>query len=240
MATAEDPDAAANGPTDRDNCEELFFATISDFPPLFVPRAPGAPSAAIQSDNKRALFPRSKGMSPVNDEVSVAELLEREGWQEDPSAASSRFRVVAVMLAVVLGCGLAAILVHLGSQAQQADSPNPAIFDLPHGPTGGLAGGGVPAGPEETEVTGTTTSITVTNEAAPGGSNGIPWAARHRRTSTVPVTQADGQPSVTQSLAPPGVPGDTGTPGGTPPSQTPPSGSHAPPPAPCLLGLLLC
>ena len=62
----------------------------------------------------------------MDDEVSVAELLVREGWGDDESpAARSRWRVVAVMLAVVIGCGTAAVLVAFNGtpreDAQQVD-----------------------------------------------------------------------------------------------------------------------
>ncbi|HKS46883.1 MAG TPA: hypothetical protein VJT49_17585 [Amycolatopsis sp.] len=180
----------------------------------------------------------------MNDEVSVTELLEREGWPEEaPSAAASRFPVVMVMVAVVLGCGLAAILVHIGSSEQKADNTNPAVFDVPHGPPGGLAGGGVPATTDETEVTGTSSSITVTNEAAPGGSNGLPWATRHRKTSTVTVTQEETQPSVTGSAGPPPpakATGDHGGPGGNSPPNSGPNPQGPTTKKSCAIWVILC
>ncbi|HET6500102.1 MAG TPA: hypothetical protein VFG87_04980 [Amycolatopsis sp.] len=176
----------------------------------------------------------------MNDEVSVTEL-DRERWAESPYAERSRFRVVMVMLAVVLGCGLAALLVHIGSEQQRADGPNSAVFNLPHGPTGGLAGGGVPASDYPTEVTGTSTRITVTNEAPPTGSTGFPWT-HHRKPSTITVTQAPSQPRTTDSAAPPPPPTSGGNGGAPVPptsSPVPPSSSTSPPP-PCILGILLC
>ncbi|MEV6896965.1 hypothetical protein [Amycolatopsis sp. NPDC051372] len=54
----------------------------------------------------------------VDEEVSVAELLVREGWGERlPPPSRSRWRMVAVMVAVVVGCGAAAILVSFGTTA---------------------------------------------------------------------------------------------------------------------------
>jgi hypothetical protein len=177
----------------------------------------------------------------VNDEVSVTEL-DRERWPESPYAERSRFRVVMVMLAVVLGCGLAALLVHIGSEQQQADGHDSAVFNLPHAPTGGLAGGGVPASEYPTEVTGTSTSITVTNEAPPTGSTGFPWTTHQRKPSTVTVTESPSQPRLTESAAPPppatssgngGAPGTPTTSAGAPHTSTQPA-------PPCILGILLC
>lgn len=150
----------------------------------------------------------------MNDEVSVTELLEREGWGELNRKPNGRMRLVAVMLAVVLGCGLAALLVHIGSESSQADSPSP--FNLPHGPTGGLAGGGVPSSPTGSEVTDTSTTVVVTNErpVVGGGINGLPGNTRSRDTDTQIVT-------VTDSADPRR---DTSTPVSTTPTSTPSRG----------------
>jgi hypothetical protein len=182
----------------------------------------------------------------VNDDVSVTRLSEPEGQYDAPSSAASRFRLVAVMLAVVLGCGLAAILVHLASTQQRADDQGQSVFDVPRGPTGGLAGGGVPSSRDETEVTDTSTKVTVTNEAPPTGSNGLPWATRRHPTSTVTVTQSS-QPSTAGSTTrPPGNPRSGtnagGGNGGNSTAKTPPPGNttSTTPPNLCLLGILFC
>lgn len=75
-----------------------------------------------------------------NNEVSVAELLIREGWNEHvPPKARSRWRVVAVMVAVVLGCGVAAI-VRFSSGAPGPQTPDlVSIIGMPPR-TSGLAG----------------------------------------------------------------------------------------------------
>ncbi|NIH78387.1 hypothetical protein [Amycolatopsis viridis] len=170
----------------------------------------------------------------MNDEVSVAELLEREGRTEEPRAPRSRFQVVAVMLAVVLGCGLAAILVKVG-----ADTPtgtDSALISLPAGPTGGLGGGGVPENPKPTERTNSSSRIVVTNESRgplePG--EGIPRSTKagaETPTGTVTVTGSAVPPSSGALPTPtpgPGSASQTGTPTGrvtttTPPRWTPPS-----------------
>lgn len=187
----------------------------------------------------------------MNDEAAVTELIDRDGWPEAPSTAGSRFRVGVAMVAVVLGCGLAALLVHIGSEQQRADSPNSTTFDLPHGPSGGLAGGGVPASPERTtEITGTSTRITVTNEPPPTLVNGLPWATPQHPTSTVTVTQPPtrGSTSTTTSTAPPSsTGGGTGGRGDDSSAATSPNApsSHAQNPRPSkdcnvpLLGICL-
>lgn len=180
----------------------------------------------------------------MNDEVSVAQLHERAQWPEAPSAARSRFGVVAVMLAVVLGCVLAALLVHIGAEEQRADSSD-AAFNMPHGPKGGLAGGGVPPTPEQTEVTGTSTSITVTNEAPPTErTNELPWITHHQRTNTVTVTgSVTTSVKTTESAAPPARPsGDKGGSGSTTsphhPSTPTPSHTTTQTSPPCVLNLI--
>ena len=166
----------------------------------------------------------------MNDDVSVAELLEREGWREQPRSPRSRFQVMAVMLAVVLGCGLAAILVKVGADTQ--NDTDSSLFTLPSGPTGGLAGGGVPGDPNTTERTNSSSRVVVTNES-PGAEDGddvIPWKTRSRTstaTETVTVTDSD-QPPTSGAGAPSGTtgPGQPGTPpdgSSTTSTRTPPS-----------------
>ncbi|NKQ55260.1 hypothetical protein HFP15_20450 [Amycolatopsis sp. K13G38] len=131
----------------------------------------------------------------MNDEVSVAELLEREGWSEVEPPRRGRLRVLAVMMAVVIGCGLAAIMVHFGSQNPQADSPS--LLGLPHGPTGGLAGGGVPSEQSRTEITDTGTTVVVTNQL---GHLAAAVPTTTKRPTTVTVTQS--RDSSTPQLTP--------------------------------------
>lgn len=171
----------------------------------------------------------------MNDEVSVTEVMELEGWPEAPSRASARFRIVAVMLAVVLGCGLAALLIHIGSAEQQADNPTPSLFDVPHGPSGGLAGGGVPASPEETtEVTGTSTSITVTNQAPPADAG---ETAHRPEPSTVTESPTQSTTRTTRSTAPSG-PGDSGGDPGNGGGPPPPADPTTTTPPKCVINLL--
>ena len=163
----------------------------------------------------------------MNDEVSVAELMEREGWTEADRRPRGRLRVLAVMTAVVLGCGLAALMVHIGSHAPEADGPS--VLDMPHGPTGGLAGGGVPASPSPTERTDTESTVVVTNQAGPVFA-GVPWTTERSasRTKTVtetgpsvtPTTESKSETASTSSTAPGGGI-ESSTPGNAHPPTTP-------------------
>nr|WP_243869966.1 hypothetical protein [Amycolatopsis granulosa] len=161
-------------------------------------------------------------------------MLEREGRPEEARAPRSRFQVVAVMLAVVLGCGLAAILVKVG--ADTPTGPDSALVSLPAGPTGGLGGGGVPENPRTTERTNSSSRIVVTNEPRgplePG--DGIPRSTKPgagTSTGTVTVTGSALPPSSGTLPTPPsgtGSASQSGTPTGrttttTPPRWTPPS-----------------
>ncbi|GAB3565816.1 hypothetical protein GCM10027445_11680 [Amycolatopsis endophytica] len=178
----------------------------------------------------------------MNDEVSVTELLAREGWTEQDRKPRPRFQVVAVMLAVVLGCGLAAILVKVGADTQTDDQA--AVFNLPHSPTGGLAGGGLP-NQNSHERTNSSSQVVVTNES-PGADDGddsvLPWETRPRdgsQTETVTVTGSDQPPAEsTDPGSGPGGPSSTGqtgtaTGGNTTTTTTPP---WTPPS--CLLGII--
>lgn len=149
----------------------------------------------------------------MSDDVSVAELLEREGWTEQERTPRSRVQVVAVMLAVIVGCGLAAIMVKLGADAQTDDSG--AVYSLPHAPTGGLAGGGLPENRNTSQRTKTSTTVVVTNESTGSAGEGIPWLTTPRsstRTETVATT--------TTPPGSPTEPGDPSTGGTTGPGDT--------------------
>jgi hypothetical protein len=153
----------------------------------------------------------------VNDEVSVAELLVREGWGDRP--VQSRWRVVAVMLAVVIGCGAAAVLVAFSSgQVRQDAAPVDQIKVIPmpqrttglggadqatdspnDGGVGGGTGGDVVPGTHEgtvTEVPGRTSDTESSTES-----------------STATTTPTDGGPGTTVT-----------------PTTTTPAGGQSPPP----------
>jgi hypothetical protein len=182
----------------------------------------------------------------VNDEVSVAELLVREGWGERAEPGQSRWRVVAVMLAVVVGCGAAAVLVAFSSgKVRQDAAPVDQIQVIPFPqrttglggagqatdspPDGGIGGGtGGDVVPGHTEHRGTVTEVpgsTRPTETGVGGDTGTGTGA------ATPTTTPTG-----------GASGTSVTPTGT---TTPPAG-HSPAPTPpeqprpsCVL-LIIC
>ncbi|UOZ09391.1 hypothetical protein [Amycolatopsis sp. WQ 127309] len=157
----------------------------------------------------------------MNDEVSVAELLVREGWGDRP--VQSRWRVVAVMLAVVIGCGAAAVLVAFSSgQVRQDAAPVDEIQVVPMPQrTTGLGGAG-----QATD--------SPNDGGVGGGTGGDVVPGTHEGT----VTEVPGRPSDTESstesatatTAPTaGAPGSTTAPTTT---TTPVSGQQQPPPPP--------
>jgi hypothetical protein len=183
----------------------------------------------------------------VNEEVSVADLLVREGWGERvPPPSRSRWRMVAVMLAVVVGCGAAAVLVGFGTTANDtaARVTEMKVIEMPDR-TGGAGG------------------VSETNPPTVGGTSG---GEGHQSTSGGGTTDRPRSSDVTSVLDPlnprggaaadgpathePAPPkhSDPSTPTGDPStsepstSDQPPSHSSTPkpPPPPCLLGILFC
>jgi hypothetical protein len=158
----------------------------------------------------------------VDDEVSVAELLVREGWGDDESpAARSRWRVVAVMLAVVIGCGTAAVLVAFnGTPRQDAEQVDQIrVIPMPDRTTGlggadqstdspgeGGVGGGTGDSPGSTRTT-HTVGHNVTSTAPPS----------ETPTSAPPVTSGTSSP-----FAPTSGPATSETPTQQPAPPAPP------------------
>lgn len=161
----------------------------------------------------------------MNDEVSVAELLVREGWGDRSGPGQSRWRVLAVMLAVVVGCGAAAVLVGLGGKGRQDASPVDQIQVIPF--------------PQRT--TGLGGADQATDSPPDGGTGGgdvLPGAGEHRatvtevpgRTPTKPTESSSSSDTSAPATTPDsGAPTTTGTPS---PSTTPPGGHQPPPPTP--------
>ncbi len=166
----------------------------------------------------------------MNDEVSVAELLVREGWGDRPGPGQSRWRVVAVMLAVIVGCGAAAALVAFGGKDRQDASPVDQIQVIPF--------------PQRT--TGLGGADQATDSPPDGGIGGgtggdvVTASNEHRGT----VTEVPGRdPATTESqsagtadpaaTSPGSAPSTTGTPTTTPPGNPPPpTAGHTPTPTP--------
>ncbi|MDT8909987.1 hypothetical protein [Amycolatopsis sp. PS_44_ISF1] len=186
----------------------------------------------------------------MNDEVSVAELLVREGWGERvPPPSRSRWRMVAVMLAVVVGCGAAAVLVGFGTTAndEAARVTEMKVIEMPDR-TGGAGGvsesnpptiGGTSGGEGHQSSSGETSDVPRSSDVtsvldplnprgdAPADSPSAHDSAPSRHSD--PTTSA-GHPSSSEP-----------TTSSEPQRPTPPAHSSTPkPPPPCLLGLLFC
>ncbi|MGW4061634.1 hypothetical protein ACWEGE_25365 [Amycolatopsis sp. NPDC004747] len=164
----------------------------------------------------------------MNDEVSVAELLVREGWGDRPGPGQSRWRVVAVMLAVIVGCGAAAALVAFSGKDRQDASPVDQIQVIPF--------------PQRT--TGLGGADQATDSPPDGGIGGgtggdvVTASNEHRGTVTEvpgrdPATTSTGAGTATPTATPTGsAPATSGTPTVTPTGNPPTSGSPRPTPTP--------
>ncbi|MDT7801882.1 MAG: hypothetical protein QOI78_5315 [Actinomycetota bacterium] len=161
----------------------------------------------------------------MNDEVSVAELLVREGWGDRP--VQSRWRVVAVMLAVVIGCGAAAVLVAFsGGQVRQDAAPVDQIQVVPMPQrTTGLGGadqatdsppdGGIGGGTGGDVVVQGTGSHEGTVTEVPGRTSDTPSSTESSASVTpTSTTDSNSSPRTTGSIAPPSnqAPSTTPTP----------------------------
>jgi hypothetical protein len=166
----------------------------------------------------------------VNDEVSVAELLVREGWGDRETPGQSRWRVLAVMLAVVMGCGAAAVLVAFGGGKESQDaSPVDQIQVIPF--------------PQRTTGLGGVDQATDSpSDGGVGGGTGgdvVPGSHEHRGTVTevpgsTPATESSTRETSTVTTTP--TDGGTVTPTTTPPGgQTPPHSPPKPPRPTCIL-----
>lgn len=171
----------------------------------------------------------------MNDEVSVAELLVREGWGDRPGPGQSRWRVVAVMLAVIVGCGAAAALVAFGGNERQDAAPVDQIQVIPF--------------PQRT--TGLGGADQATDSPSDGGIGGgtggdvVTASNEHRGTVTEvpgrdPATTDSNStgtatPTATSGADPSTTGGATTTPPGNPPQPSRPPTTTPPPRTSCFL-----
>ncbi|MFD9893922.1 hypothetical protein ACFWY9_31630 [Amycolatopsis sp. NPDC059027] len=155
-------------------------------------------------------------------EVSVTELLEREGWGERvPPPPRSRWRVVAVMLAVVIGCGTAAVLVAFnGPRHDNAKKDDQiGVIDMPHR-TSGAGGADESNTPETTEggtgggTVDTTSASSRTSTSGTTSSGTTTWTGATTPWPTTAGTtpRDDPPPRTTGSTTPPPTPPHTTTP----------------------------
>jgi hypothetical protein len=147
-------------------------------------------------------------------EVSVTEILEREGWRGPvPPPARSRVRVLAVMTAVVLGCGAAALVVFLRPATEhRANAPEETgVIQVPRQTSPAPGGGTVlPDMPDNTGGTGAPVTEASTSEPP---------------ATTVSSTTRNARPRTERT-------GSGGAVTRTPPPGEHPSATPSPPPPP--------
>ncbi|WP_181774739.1 serine/threonine protein kinase [Amycolatopsis pittospori] len=154
-----------------------------------------------------------------DDDVSVADLLIREGWDDhEESRAKSRWRVIAVVIAVVVACGAAGILVGFDSDPEQTAQPNQiSVIEMPKRPSEN--GGADATSAQPSTVAGGT------GESTDGAtSSQSSKATSSRRTSSSAPSKSDTPDPTTPTSAsepadPPRTTGSTGPP--QPPNPTP-------------------
>ncbi|WP_326567855.1 hypothetical protein VSH64_39545 [Amycolatopsis rhabdoformis] len=187
----------------------------------------------------------------VDEEVSVADLLVREGWGERlPPPSRSRWRMVAVMAAVVVGCGAAAILVSFGTTANDEATglTEMKVIEMPDRTDG--AGGVSESSPPPAVIEGQSQD----SDSDSSGGDETTEVSSPKITSIIdPLNpRGGGEPGTTTSsdsgtatsgsdtsTAPTGTdPGSGGGSANQPPPASP-THSQAPPSSrPCLLGIL--
>ncbi|WP_340686800.1 serine/threonine protein kinase [Amycolatopsis coloradensis] len=158
-----------------------------------------------------------------DDDVSVADLLIREGWDDhEESRAKSRWRVIAVVIAVVVACGAAAVLVGFDSDPEPNAAPNQmSVIEMPKRPSENGGAGATSAVPS-----------TETVETGVGEVSSRPSrTTSSRRTSSSAASTSDSPDPTTPTSSngpadPPRTTGSTVVP--QPPNPTPPPPSTTP------------
>ncbi|OXM52574.1 hypothetical protein [Amycolatopsis alba] len=158
-----------------------------------------------------------------DDDVSVADLLIREGWDDhEESRAKSRWRVIAVVIAVVVACGAAGVLVGFDSDPEQNAQPNNmSVIEMPKRPSENRGADATSAVPS-----------TETVETGEGGTSSRPSrTTSSRRTSSSAASTSDSPEHTTPTSSkepadPPRTTGSTVVP--QPPNPTPPPPSTTP------------
>ncbi|UUV35774.1 serine/threonine protein kinase [Amycolatopsis roodepoortensis] len=159
-----------------------------------------------------------------DDDVSVADLLIREGWDDhEESRAKSRWRVIAVVIAVVVACGAAAVLVGFDSEPEPNAAPNQmSVIEMPKRPSDNGGAGGTSAVPS--------TETVETGEGEPSSRPSRTTSSRRTSSSAVQTSDSpDPTTAPTSSNAPADPPRTTGStvipqpPNPTPPPSTTPT-----------------
>ncbi|MGH8919104.1 MAG: hypothetical protein ACRD0H_12400, partial [Actinomycetes bacterium] len=182
----------------------------------------------------------------VNEEVSVADLLVREGWGERvPPPSRSRWRMVAVMLAVVVGCGAAAVLVGFGTTANDtaAHVTEMKVIEMPDrtGGAGGVSETNPPTIAGTSGGEGQQSSSDETSDKPHSSHITSTLDPLNPRGGAAPDSPSSHDPATPQHSAPSTPTGDPSSPDPSTSEQPPAhSSTPKPPPQPCLLGILFC
>lgn len=154
----------------------------------------------------------------MDDDVSVADLLIREGWDDyEESRKKSRWRVVAVVIAVVVACGAAGILVGFGSDPEQnAQEKQISVIEMPKRPSEN--GGADVTSAEPTTQAGTDGDTSGNISSRPAKSSSLRTSSSAPRTSDSSVAPT----SATSSGEMPAPSGSSGVPQPPIPSPPPP------------------
>jgi hypothetical protein len=174
----------------------------------------------------------------VKNEVSVAELLVREGWGDHVPARSSRsrWRVIAVMVAVVLGCGVAALLRFSSSPSHPSNPDQVTLIGMPARTSGVAGADATPSSDNPVPPNGTGAGGPGTGEPTGHAGRGLtPWI-------TSSVTTPPPVPQTTETSSPRDDPPPTDSTTTTPsaPTSSPTAPSHTPTTQPtnCLLFII--
>ncbi|WET80049.1 serine/threonine protein kinase [Amycolatopsis sp. QT-25] len=159
-----------------------------------------------------------------DDDVSVADLLIREGWDDhEESRAKSRWRVVAVVIAVVVACGTAAVLVGFDSAPEPIAQPNQiGVIEMPKRPSENGGADATSAVPSTERV-----------ETGEGGTSSPPGrTTSSRRASSSAASTSDDSPEPTTTPTSPTPPDEPADPPRTTGSTAPPKPPKPTPPPP--------
>ncbi|MBB5854542.1 serine/threonine protein kinase [Amycolatopsis umgeniensis] len=170
-----------------------------------------------------------------DDDVSVADLLIREGWDDhEESRAKSRWRVIAVVIAVVVACGAAGVLVGFDPDPEQNAQPNNiSVIEMPKRPSENRGADATSAVPT-TETVGTGASGDGETSSQPSKTT----SSRRTSSSATSTSDSPDDPPPTQTSSrgpadPPRTTGSTGAP--QPPNPNPPTAPSTTPTEECNL-----
>ncbi len=176
-------------------------------------------SAVSSGKTTVGLFPVRKVQLVDDDDVSVADLLIREGWDDhEESRAKSRWRVIAVTIGVVVACGAAAVLFGFDSEPEQNAQPNQiSVIEMPKRPSENR-GADATSAVQTIETGGTGESSGAGTSSQPAKTT----SSRRTSSSAAPTSDSPDPTTPTSSNKPADPPRTTGSTGAPkPPNPTP-------------------